>query len=113
MSSKIGLILSMIFVVMFFVFGVDLISIQFVYSDLDAKSISISYLISQHGGLDTDLINQIESEYKVDFNCTKNCNANFGDIIEYTVSYTYNPLIISSDEMILQISRTAMIGFYG
>ena len=60
MSSKIGLILSMIFVAMFFVFGIDLICIQFIYSDLDAKSITISYLISQNGGLSSDLINEIE-----------------------------------------------------
>ena len=45
MSSKLGLILSMMFVIMFFLFGVDLICIQYVYSDLDAKSISISSVI--------------------------------------------------------------------
>ena len=113
MSSKIGLILSMIFIAMFFMFGVDLICVQFVYSDLDAKSISISYLISQNGGLTTDLLYHIETNYRVDFTCTKNCNPNFGDILEYTISTQYFPLIISSSPMNISISRTAAIGYYG
>ena len=38
MSYKVGLILSMIFVAMFFLFGADLITVQSVYSMLDAKA---------------------------------------------------------------------------
>ena len=113
MSSKIGLILSMLFVAMFFLFGVDLICIQFVFSDLDAKSISISYQISQHGGLDIEFINQIEATYKVDFKCLNNCNPLFGDIVDYQISTDYSPLIISTDVMHLTVYRSAAIGFYG
>ena len=113
MSSKLGLILSMLFVAMFFLFGVDLICIQFVFSDLDAKSISISYLISQHGGLDTEFIEEIETTYKVDFKCLNNCNPSFGDIVDYQISKDYSPLIISNEAMHITVYRSAAIGFYG
>ena len=63
MSYKIGLILSMIFVALFFAFGIDLITVQFVFSNLDAQSVAISYRISQHGTIDENLINEIENKY--------------------------------------------------
>lgn len=113
MSSKLGLILSMLFVAMFFLFGVDLICVQYVFSDLDAKSISISYMISQHGGLDTFLVNKIEETYKVDFKCLSNCNPKFGDIVEYQISKDYSPLIISNKDMHITVYRSTAIGFYG
>ena len=43
MSSKIGTILSMLFVVLFFLFGTDLLCLQYTYSELDSKGISIAY----------------------------------------------------------------------
>lgn len=113
MSSKLGLILSMLFVVMFFLFGVDLICVQFLFSDLDAKSISISYLISQHGGLDSELVNQIEDTYKVDFKCLNNCYPSFGDIVDYQISTDYSPLIMSNEVMHITVYRSTAIGFYG
>ena len=39
MSSKIGTILSLIFVSMFFLLGVDLMCLQLTLSNLDAKSV--------------------------------------------------------------------------
>ena len=42
MSYKIGLILSMMFVALFFLFGADLITLESVYSGLDAKANNIS-----------------------------------------------------------------------
>ena len=59
MSYKIGLILSMVFVAMFFLFGADLISIQSVYSSLDSKANNISYLISRSGVIDEEFINYV------------------------------------------------------
>ena len=40
MSYKVSFILSMIFVAFFMLFGGDMICLQYVYSDLDAKSVS-------------------------------------------------------------------------
>ena len=78
MSYKVGLILSMIFISMFFLFGADLISIQSVYSSLDSKANNISYLISRSGVIDEEFINYVESYYYVDFDCPLNLTPTFG-----------------------------------
>ena len=113
MSYKIGLLLSMIFVALFFLFGADLISLQSAYSSLDAKANNISYLISRNGVIDNDFINYIETTFHVEFECDTNLNPTFGETIIYTITTQYNPLVISNEEMTLSITRMTIVGFYG
>ena len=113
MSYKIGLLLSMVFVAMFFLFGADLISIQSVYSSLDSKANNISYLISRSGVIDEDFIAYIETSYYVDFECPLNLSPTFGEEITYTISTKYKPMIIDKKEMTITISRMTVVGFYG
>ena len=111
MSSKIGLLLSMIFAAMFIAFAADLICIQFAYSNLDSKSVNISYLISNYGTIDEPLVNQIETTYNVDFMCLSNCNPKFGDTVNYQISSTYTPFIIKNTPMKIALKRSAIIGY--
>lgn len=113
MSYKIGLMLSMIFVTLFFLFGADLISIQSAYSMLDAKANNISYLISRTGVVDNDFINYVETTFQVDFTCPINLSPTFGQEVTYSIATTYRPLVISEDEMTISISRMTIVGFYG
>ena len=112
MSYKVGFILSMIFVVTFFLFAGDLVSLQFIYSDLDAKSVTISYLISSHGKLDSGFISDIEDRYGIDFVTADNYSPLFGDEVTYVIAKKYKPLIMSQDEMNVSIKRTTVIGYY-
>ena len=112
MSSKLGLILSMVFVTIFFAFGLDLIAVQMIYSDLDAKSVPISYLISRHGKVDDDIKSAIESKYSLTFQCTSNCSPVFGDVVTYVISREYHPIIIDQKDMTVSIERNAVIGYY-
>lgn len=113
MSYKIGLILSMVFVAMFFIFGADLLAIQSVYSTLDAKANNISYLISRNGVIDQEFINYVENSYHVEFDCPLNLYPAFGQQITYTVSTKYQPMIVDQNEMTISISRMTIVGFYG
>lgn len=112
MSYKISFILSMVFVAMFFLFSGDMISLQFLYSDLDAKSVTISYLISDHGMLDGDFISYIENKYNVDFVSADNYYPLFGDEVTYVLATDYKPLIMSKENMRVSIQRTTVIGYY-
>jgi len=112
MSNKIGLILSFLFIVIFFVFGVDLISIQYIYTDLDTKAITMGYWISKTGSLDPSFIKYLENKYDVTFTCLDNCSPSFGDVVEYKVSKIYTPIILSKDPMDIAVKRTAVIGYY-
>ena len=102
----------MIFVALFFMFAGDMICLQFIYSDLDAKSVTISYLISEHGTLDDGFINNIENKYNVDFVTADNYSPLFGDEVTYVIAKHYKPLIMSKDEMTISIKRTTVIGYY-
>ena len=112
MSYKISFILSMVFVTMFFLFAGDMISLQFLYSDLDAKSVTISYLISQHGKLDNEFIENIENKYGLDFVTADNYSPLFGDEVTYVIAKDYHPLIMSNKDMKVSLKRTTVIGYY-
>ena len=113
MSYKVGLILSMVFVALFFLFGADLITLESVYSTLDAKANNISYIISRNGVINTDFKYYIETTFSVEFDCPNNTSPTFGEQIIYTISTTYRPLVISKTEMTIKIKRMTIIGFYG
>lgn len=113
MSYKIGLLLSMIFVALFFLFSADLISLQSAYSMLDAKANNISYIISRNGAIDTNFMYYIENTFNVEFICEPNPAPEFGEKIYYEITTTYRPLIIGKEEMTLSVKRMTIIGFYG
>ena len=113
MSYKIGLILSMVFVALFFMFGADLFTLNGVYSALDAKANNISYLISRNGAITDDFVYYLETTFSVEFECPRNPSPAFGEKIIYQISTTYHPLVISKDEMVITIKRMTIVGFYG
>ena len=113
MSYKVGLILSMIFVALFFLFGAYLITLESTVSVLDAKANNISYIISRNGVIDDEFINYIETTFSVDFDCPKNLSPTFGEKIIYQISTSYHPLVISKEEMTISIKSMTIVGFYG
>lgn len=113
MSSKFGTLLSLLFVAFFVALGADLLTIQYLYSDLDAKSTSISYVISRYGRVTNRLVATIEDRYQVTFTCLTYCNSVPGDIVDYVISTTYQPVFISKQEITIAVKRQAVIGYYG
>ena len=113
MSYKIGLLLSMIFVSLFFLFGADLISLQSAFSMLDAKANNISYIISRNGTIDNEFINYIETTFNVDFICDINLSPEFGEKITYEITTVYSPLVISKEDIVISVKRMTIVGFYG
>jgi len=113
MGSKIGLLLSMIFITLFFVLGGDIISVQYLYSDLDAKGVTISYLISKTGRTDSSFKNELEKKYNVTLTYESTGTPMFGDVFDFILSTEFEPMIMSNDKLLLKIKRTAIIGYYG
>ena len=113
MSYKIGLILSTVFVAIFFLFGADLIALQSAFSALDAKASNISYLISRNGVIDDSFIHYVENNYHVTFTCNKNLAPTFGETITYVISSPYQPLILAKNPITISVKRMTVVGFYG
>ena len=112
MSSKIGLILSMIFVAMFFFFAGDMISIQFAYSNLDSKSITISHLISKEDTLSDNFKHHIEEQFHINFTILNQEEPYFGDVVNFVISTEFKSLVISKDPITLSIERSTVMGYY-
>ena len=113
MSYKIGMLLSMIFVVLFLLLGGDMMCLSAAYSYLDSNSISIGYLIAKTGRADSEYLGYLEELYHLKFETISPSNPNPGDVLEFTVYRMYDPLIISNSEIKLTASRTTVIGYYG
>ena len=111
MSYKLSMMLSLIFVVVFSLFAVDLIAIQNTYSLLDSKSINISYYLARSGDVTNDSISYIENEYNVDFTLLSDDRPRFGDYIKYRLQKTYYP-ISGFNPIDITLERMAIVGYY-
>lgn len=112
MSSKLGLIISLVFFTMFFLLSIDMISIQYHISDLDSKSTIISYEISRLYVIDNDSVKSLEDKYHVAILNISNMKPEFGDVVSFTLEKDYRPIIVSNEMMELKIQRSTVIGYY-
>ena len=112
MSSKLGLILSMLFVTMFFAFAGDMVSLQFAYTNLDSISVTIGQLISEEKTINQTFINNVEEEFNVDFILLNEEEPLFGDVVNYIIKSEFRPMVISKDSITLSIQRSSIIGYY-
>lgn len=113
MSYKLGLLLSMVITVAFFLLGGDMICLSSAYSDLDATSITIGYVIAKSGKTDERFLKAIEDTYNVSFVSISPKNPAHGDVVDFVISRYYSPLILSDNLINLKASRTTVVGYYG
>ena len=112
MGTNFATILSFLFVTLFFILGVDLLSVQVVFTDLDRIGVTFSYVIAKEGSINSNVIDDYCNKYNVTFTCLENCTPKFGDIVEFKLVKPYQPILISNDVLNITIIRSAIIGFY-
>lgn len=113
MSYKLGLILSMVFVVLFLLLGGDMMCLSAAYSYLDSHSISVGYLIAKTGRVDREFLTYLEDTYQIQFETISPKSPSVGDVVEYTIYRYYHPFIMANHDVKLSASRTTVIGYYG
>ena len=113
MSSKLGVMLSSLFIIVAFLFSFDIINVQFLYADLDAKSVNITYLISRSPKLDRVFWTDVSERYHVLISCNKYGATTFGEEIDYELSTSFKPFIMSQENVEVSIKRTAIVGYFG
>lgn len=122
MSSNIGLIISLLFVAIAFLFGADLITIQAAYTSLQNTANDIAYDIMQAGYFDGYVLNNIELTYGLNssgITLTSNVDTEngesvngYGDTVVISLSRDISLFIISSD-FTISVTRSAVLGYYG
>lgn len=113
MSSKLGTIFSLMFVVMVFLFGLDLLCLQFSYSTLDSKGVSIAYYIAKTSRIDEEYLSYLANKYEVEIKVEDGQSTNYGDVVEFVLYDEFDPFIIARENIPLSIRRTTVIGYYG
>ena len=111
MGYKIGFLLSLIFIVQLFVIAGDITSIQIIYTNLDAVSVTAGQAISKYGGITENVIRLVENEANAHIEAITTETPSFGSIYEYRIYTSYNAYVISKEPMEISISRSVVIGY--
>ena len=112
MGSKMGFILSLLFLTQLFALLGDFMSIQIVYNNLDAFSVNAGYLISRYGKINTTVTNFVSEEAGATIVALDAEYGVVGDVFKYKISKKYSPLIIRNEEMEISVSRSIIIGYF-
>ena len=113
MSYNLGMIMSMILVIAFFLLGGDMIALSYAYSNLDSSAITIGYLIAKEGRVNDDFISRLEETYHVTFANISPANPAVGDVVDFVIYRYYDPLIMATEPIKLEASRSTVVGYYG
>ncbi len=113
MGSKLGFILSLLFLVQLFALVGDIVSIQFVYNNLDAVSVTAGYLISRRGGITSEVKSLVEEQAGASIEPVGEYVVQVGGVFQYRIFKDYSPLIVSEKAMEVAITRSIIIGYYG
>lgn len=113
MSYKLGMMISMIFVIAFLLLGGDMMCLSAAYSELDSTCISIGYVIAKTGRVDNEFIDKLEEKYNVTFLTISPSTPTVGDVVDFVIYRNYRPLILSNEPIQIKASRTTVIGYYG
>ena len=112
MAYKLGLIISMLFLVQLFVFVGDLMSIQIIYTNLDAVSLTAGNLISSRGGLDDEIVNLVYEQSGGSIVALGDETPLFGAVYEYKIRREYSPWVMSNKPIEISVTRSVIIGYY-
>ncbi len=112
MGSKMGFILSLLFLVQLFALLGDMLSVQIIYNNLDAVSVNAGYLISRYGKVTPIVTNYVSEEAGATVVAISEGTGRIGDVYKYKISKTYKPLIIKNEDMEIAVMRSIIIGYY-
>lgn len=112
MGSKIGVILSLLFVLQVLLFGGDLSNIQIVHSELDALATTVAQRIGYDGRVTEATVAYVESHPNTYFQCLENCAPHFGDTLVFAITRDYQPLVIQKEVLTIRVQRATVIGYY-
>lgn len=97
---------------MIFVILGDVISVQFIYTNMDAVSLSAGYIISKQGYITEEVERLVENECGATIEPLNDSVPLYGSLYEFRIYRDYEPLFISDDTMEISITRSIIIGYY-
>jgi hypothetical protein len=111
MGSSLGFLLSLFFSIQVMAYVGDLTTIQQIYSVLDTMAVTAGHLISLEGGISKDIQNYVEEKANAYILPLGKDYVEVGGVYEFLIYRKYEPIIISRDVMVLEVTRSVMIGY--
>lgn len=112
MGSKMGFILSLLFVAQLFVMATDFIAIQMIYTNLDAVSVSVGYIISKKGGITQEAVDLVYQEAGAQIEQIGDTPQMIGEVFQYRIFKEYKSFTLMNRPTEIAVVRSVLIGYY-
>ncbi len=112
MSSNLGLVLSMFFVALTFLFGADLIVIQSAYTALQNDANDVAYFIMKYGYNDGEVLSYVETYCPSDTYVKLDSEGIAdGDTVWFSMTRDLS-LFLFPSSFSVTVTRGAVVGYY-
>lgn len=113
MSYKLGLLLSLTFLMSLLLMSGDLMNVTIVKNALDSLATTVGYRISRDGRVTNETLDLIAS-YEATFTLESGAATSFriGDTVVYTLTKDYDPFLLKKETMHIGVRRSAVVGYY-
>ena len=113
MSYKLGLLLSLTFLMSLLLMSGDLMNVTIVKNALDSLATTVGYRISRDGRVTNATLDLIAS-YDAVFTLESGTATSFriGDTVIYTLTKDYDPFLLKKETMHIGVRRSAVVGYY-
>ncbi|MEG0978149.1 MAG: hypothetical protein RSA91_05295 [Bacilli bacterium] len=115
MGSKLGLILSLGFLLVTYLFGLDIILLHITYSNVEAVASSASTYFSRNGGITcleyvkTYVAKELGGKGTV---VLVDQSSKVGELFTFKVDYLYSPIVMNKTTIKISVKRSSYIGQY-
>ena len=113
MSYKLGLLLSLAFLMSILLLGGDLLNVGIVKNALDALATTVGYRIAKDGRITAETDRLIAS-YEATLVLEKGSATTFriGDTVVYYLTKDYDPFLLKKETMHIGVKRSTIVGYY-
>ena len=108
MSYKLGMILSIAFMMAVLLLSGDLINVSIIKNSLNALGLTVSYRISSAGT--EQLIHSYGATFKLEDG--ERTAFRIGDTVTFYLEKDYDPFVLQKQQMRISVRRSAVIGYY-
>lgn len=111
MASKLGFMLSSIFLVFVLLSAGDLLCLSQVRAVLNNLAVTVAYRISKDGYV-SNTTKSLIADYGATYVPVTKGFPSVGESYTFRLTKEYKPLIMSKNAMVITVSHTAIVGFY-
>ncbi len=113
MSYKLGLLLSLAFLMSILLLSGDLMNVSIVKNALDSLATTVSYRIAREGRVSQKTMEMIASyDAVIELQDGAATSFRIGDTVVYYLRKDYDPFLLKKETMHIGVKRSAVVGYY-